>query len=302
MKYVFFKMDFPNGAHFGNGFLNDTNEFVHADQIFSGMFIEALKCDKQQELLDGVKNGQIVLSDAFPYKEDTFFLPKPMLKIDHEESTDSSISKKWFKNLKYIPADQLQDFISGNMRPGSVKTDFGKVDRRVNVNVRTGSDPEPYHVGVYHFYPKCGLYIIVGVKDESQENLVEELLSSLSFSGIGGGKSRGLGRFEVRKAVHTEELEELLEKQSDKNMLLSGALPTEDEMDNALIDASYLLEKRSGFVASSDYAEEQQKKKDLYVFVAGSCFVHSFSGAVYDVSNGGRHPVYRYAKGMFIGL
>ena len=69
-------------------------------------------------------------------------------------------------------------------------------------------------------------------------------------------------------------------------MLLSVALPADDELENALENASYLLEKRSGFVASSDYAEEWRKKKDLYVFTAGSCFVNCFAGDIYDVSEG----------------
>ena len=53
---------------------------------------------------------------------------------------------------------------------------------------------------------------------------------------------------------------------------------------------------------ADQYAEEQRKKKTLYVFDAGSCFENSFEGAVYDVSNGGNHPVYRYAIPMFAGL
>ena len=56
------------------------------------------------------------------------------------------------------------------------------------------------------------------------------------------------------------------------------------------------------FVASSDYAEEWRKKKDLYVFTAGSCFVNCFAGDIYDVSEGGKHPVYRYAKPIFMGV
>lgn len=85
-------------------------------------------------------------------------------------------------------------------------------------------------------------------------------------------------------------------------MLLSVALPADDELENALENASYLLEKRSGFVASSDYAEEWRKKRDLYVFTAGSCFVNCFAGDIYDVSEGGKHPVYRYAKPIFMGV
>ena len=99
-----------------------------------------------------------------------------------------------------------------------------------------------------------------------------------------------------------EQLLECLQKKSDRYMLLSVALPADEELENAMENASYLLEKRSGFVASSDYAEEWRKKRDLYVFTAGSCFVNCFAGDIYDVSEGGKHPVYRYAKPIFMGV
>ena len=68
----------------------------------------------------------------------------------------------------------------------------------------------------------------------------------------------------------------------------------------ALEQAHYLLVKRSGFVASETYAKEQLRKRDLYVMQAGSCFRTRFEGDVYDVSDGGSHPVYRYAKPLLM--
>lgn len=37
-------------------------------------------------------------------------------------------------------------------------------------------------------------------------------------------------------------------------------------------------------------------------FSAGSTFTKDFLGDVYDVSNNGRHSVYRYAKPMLMGV
>lgn len=76
----------------------------------------------------------------------------------------------------------------------------------------------------------------------------------------------------------------------------------DQELEQALEGAAYLLEKRSGFVASSSYVPEWRKKKDLYVFSPGSCFVNRFAGDIYDVSDGGRHAVYRYARHYFGGV
>ena len=87
-----------------------------------------------------------------------------------------------------------------------------------------------------------------------------------------------------------------------RTMLLSGALPQDQELDAVLEKASYGLEKRSGFVSSENYADEQQKKNDLYLLKAGSCFETQFEGDIYDVGCGGSHPVYRYAKALFVGV
>ena len=44
------------------------------------------------------------------------------------------------------------------------------------------------------------------------------------------------------------------------------------------------------------------KKKELYSFKAGSCFSHKFDGHIFDLSEGGNHPVYRYAKPLMMGV
>ena len=83
-------------------------------------------------------------------------------------------------------------------------------------------------------------------------------------------------------------------------MTLSLSLPDEEELESVLEFARYKLVKRSGFVASTNYADEFQRKKDFYLFEAGSCFKKMFKGNIYDVSAYGNHPVYRYAKGFFL--
>ena len=96
------------------------------------------------------------------------------------------------------------------------------------------------------------------------------------------------------------QLEERLTKDKGTFMTLSVSLPTEQEIDKVLEQASYTLEKRSGFVDSTEYAQQQLRKKDLYVFKAGACVSTKYEGAVYDVAAGGRHAVYRYAKPLFM--
>ena len=131
---------------------------------------------------------------------------------------------------------------------------------------------------------------------------METLLEALSYTGIGGKKSSGMGKFVLKYGKMPDDYIKYMGKKSDKNILLSVALPKEEELSVVLEGASYQLEKRTGFVASTGYADEWRKKKELYVFSAGSCFEKSFAGDIYDVSDGGNHPVYRYAKALFMGV
>lgn len=302
MKYSIYQLEFPAGVHFGNGMLNDSDYTFRSDMLFSALYIEALKLDKADCLYDAVKSGELLISDAFPYVDGHYMIPKPMLYVEPADRGNSEEKKK-YKKLKYLPAECLDAFLKGRLDIGeNPMAHYGVFDKQVMTAVRKDGDAQPYHVGTYYYYEGNGLYVIAAYKDKRILSLLEELLNALSYVGIGGKKSGGLGKFVYRRGDNTEILMTALTKESKRKMLLSSALPTEDEMECALEGASYLLEKRSGFIASDTYAEELRKKKDLYVFASGSCFVNDFHGDIYDVSDGGNHPVYRYAKPMFMGV
>mgnify|MGYP003088169845 CR=1 FL=1 len=171
---------------------------------------------------------------------------------------------------------------------------------RTSAAVRGKVDTEPYHVGVYQFNAGNGLYIILGYENENVLNLAESLLECLSYSGIGGRRSSGLGRFEFYNMKVDKSFEDRLTRTGKEYMTLSVSLPEDDELEMVLNEANYKLIKRSGFVSSYTYSDEYLRKKDLYVLDSGACVINKYKGSVYDVSVSGRHPVYRYAKPMFL--
>ena len=144
--------------------------------------------------------------------------------------------------------------------------------------------------------------MIIGTDDREAELLADDLFLALSAAGIGGKRTEGLGRFDLENRKPSAALLEGLNKTSGTKMLLSAALPREEEMEQVLDQASYRLIQRSGYVFSETYAPEQRRKKTLYMMEAGSCFRNGFRGDVYDVSRGGTHPVYRYGKPLFFAL
>lgn len=300
MKYSVYKLEFSTGVHFGEGMLNNSACSFQADTLFSALYIEALNIGKADVFLEAVKKGDLLLSDAFPYVGSEYLIPKPMLYVEGKEK-GNSIEKKRYKKLKYLPVESLESYLSGESLPKD-EWKIGALQRNVMAAVRQEGDTLPFYVGTYYFYEGNGLYVIAAFKEEEQRELLEELLEALTYAGIGGKKASGLGKFEVFPGKSADALIWHLQKKSDMKILMSTALPREEELEQALDGSSYLLNKRSGFVASSEYAEELQRKSDLYAFAAGSCFKHEFSGDVYDVSRNGRHPVYRYAKALFMGV
>lgn len=302
MQYSIYKLEFQTGVHFGTGILNESAYTFQADQLFSALYIEALKMNCEKELFDCVKSGKLLFSDAFPYLGQQYMIPKPMLYVEPKVKGISEQKKK-YKKIQFIPVEQLEDFLDGTMDlDGEIFKGYGTYMQQSMVNVRNNEETLPYRVGTFYFSENCGLYIIVAYESETEKTLAENLLEGLSYTGIGGKKSVGLGKFNLLRGKMSKCMQEHLERDSNKKILLSVALPRDEELECALNGASYQLSKRSGFVASSDYADEWRKKKELFVFVSGSCFEQLFEGDVYDVSDGGSHPVYRYAKSLFMGV
>ena len=305
MNFKVYKMYFPNGIHLGKKTIEDSEFTFCADTFFSALCQEAVK-DSEERLLklyESVQAGNLLFSDAFPYIGETYYIPKPMLKITKETDGNSKL-KKAFKKLSYIPVDLLDEYLNGTMDVEQEQKRFanqlGNAYSKVSASIRGEEKTVPYRIGVYQFSEESGLYIVIGYNDIEDLEMVEELLTGLSYAGIGGKRSSGLGRFELYPGKMKSEFLQRLMTGGKRYMTLSVSLPQDHELEQAMQNARYLLNKRSGFIASDTYEKEYLRKKDLYVFQAGSCFEHRFEGMVYDVSNEGKHPVYRYAKPMFL--
>lgn len=305
MDYRIFKLSFPAGVHFGSGSLESCEMQFCADSLFSAMCMEAVSEGQERldQLINTVQKGELILSDLLPYQGDELYLPKPFLKFDNPDSSFDVSNRKRLKNLKYIPLSHLQDFVDGRMDVSKTQNPvFSVKEIKVSAAVRGQEETLPYRVGILRFLEDCGLYLIIGYTSTEIADLVEHLVTLLSYSGIGGKRASGLGRFRFKVCDVPEELSGRLTDEHQIYMTVSVSLPGDEEFDDAIPSARYSLIRRSGFVSSSVYAPEFRKKRDLYAFQAGACFEKKFKGVVADVSDGGTHPVYRYAKPMFVGV
>ena len=306
MEFVGYKLSFPAGIHIGNGTLEDNEKTFDAMHLFSALCIEAVRRDKDdlERLLEHAQRGEILFSDALPYIQNSLYIPKPMTRMELKEKGDST-EKKAFKSLEYIPIDSVGEYLTGKMDATKermiFKNGFCRLEVRTLASISKEAETVPYRVGVCTFPEGSGLYLLVGYESEEILSFVKSLLESVSYSGIGGKKSSGFGRFSLREFAIPAPLERRLKNtDAERYMSLSVCLPKDDEMDRVMAGAQYRLKKRGGFVASSEYADAFLRKKDLFLFQAGSCFHKRFSGDIVDVSVGGKHPVYRYAKPLLM--
>jgi CRISPR-associated protein Csm4 len=308
MNYSIFKLAFTTALHAGGKILTDSGYNLYADTIFSALCHEALKIKREdgiEELVRLAREDRLIISDALPYIIDTYFIPNPILLSD--SIAEKEQVNKPFKKLQYIPLTSLGEFIKGEIDADkAVKAfeGFGKSYLRVGVNIRsreTGGDPEPYHVGGFTFAEDAGLYIIAG--EEGVSGIVENYFEALSFAGIGGKRSAGMGKFNCDKITDIADFIPYLGfKEGRGNITLSVCMAKDDELSTATDGAYYRIQRRSGFVSSLDYAETPRKRADFYAFSTGSSFKNRFGGDVFDLSGGGRHSVYRYAKPFFFGV
>lgn len=304
MDYSIYKLRFKGSVHFGNGSLSSSNNTFMADTLFSSLCVEAIKRDskKLEELYGYVNDGKLLFSDAFPYNESDLFLPKPLLLNKVCNSKD----KKKLKKLEYIPVRYFDEYLlnQGNYYDEimSSYSKIGKYESREMVQVKNDDNAEPYYIGTYRFFSRSGLYLIVGCESIEAKECFDNLFRSLSYTGIGGKRSIGMGVFDYSVEHIDQILELMLSRKRDYYMSLSVSMPKESDRELVFDDAIYSLIRRSGFVFSDTYASNESRKKDFYSFAAGSCFKKTFDGDIYDVSDYGSHPVYQYAKPLLIGV
>lgn len=304
MNSVIIKIKFNTPVHFGKRRLVDSEMTLHSDTLFSALFIEALSLEIDTDFL----LNDLIITDTFPFVDEIYYLPKPLISVENKHVDDDY---KVFKKLKYIPHDQYFDYVKGNIDSHTATElienfKFGQntVQTKVslvNIDEKGDGDSDPYSVGTYTFTDNAGLYFIARGSDESLEQLAV-LMDSLQYSGLGGKRFSGLGRFtyEINENIPMFDYED---DQVNEYILLSTSMATYEELQTINAEHSrFTLVKRSGFVQSDNFEQQLVKKRDFYSFNAGSVFISPFKGMIFEVGENGKHPVYRYAKSFWLGV
>ena len=261
----------------------------------------------------------------FKEKEDRttdFYLPKPFINIERKViKTETTVDRKKVKAINFIPADKLNEYFSflekGTKFP-EIDDNFGKrqlyTKNKVSLN---GEDTKLYNIEVFKFNKNSGLYFIVKLpEDDKWQEIFENILESLSLTGIGGKKNSGFGQFISEDPMFFDGTDfDAIESESDafinralftkskKFLLLSSYSPKIEEIKKIKeSDNCYQLIKRSGFVNSSSYSEQAEKRKQVYMLSSGSVLNFKPEGKILDLSLHGNHSIYRMGKPIVLGV
>lgn len=297
MTYKMYIMNFHT-AHFGAGTLDSSKMTFAADRLFSALAIEAKKMGKMEEFVSSAGQDDFVLTDSFPYQSGPF-LPKPIgfPKFEQPDLTtdvkEVRRQAKMAKKLQFIPLDKFDSYVNGTL--------FEDAEHAVT-DIVTKNQPHVdgnlFQVSSVRFRDESCLYVIA-----KESELLNELMTSLQYTGIGGKRSSGYGQFDLTILDLPDSFKNRLTKaRQGPVMTLTTSLPVEKELEYAMETASYLLSKSSGFAFSTE-TNENYRKQDLYKFASGSTFSETFTGQIVDVRPlDFPHEVLNYAKPLFFKM
>lgn len=289
--------------------------------------VSAQSYDTLEKFVNLAKNGRLKLSDLFPYHSDdkgntSFYLPRP--KIDFNTSIDTDdlkktrsrlMNEKFLSKEKFFKITELKKIIemlaTGKNRIRGEIVEFAESSVTTKVNCRNGVSM-PYFISSHTFKEGNGLYGIIelDISDIAEKevilNQLQNFIELLGYSGIGGKRSSGYGKFEllddildVAEGDFYEDIAELNKmltaEKAPMYMSVSVLHPLESELGDVK-KGWYSIKKRSGF-------SDNIKRNDIYMIEAGSCFQKKIIGNIIDISDKRiNHPVYKYGAGMYVGL
>jgi len=316
-----YKMKFHAPLHIGARGVGyeETEDMIHSDTLFSalmtlwGHFYE-------DDIEAFCHNPPFIISSAFPFKDDTYFFPFPMVRIGKDEKTDNR-GKKRLKRVRYVSQELLETILNGNgdsldfdeketfqhgkfwckwdssTSPDNRAAYLERELPRVNVDRNTNASDIFYFSEIF-FAEDAGLFFLARFREREIKTKFETILRFLGDEGIGGDKRTGKGLF----SLHVRDKFNISSpKRSDGFMTLSLYHPEETEFTGGVFqNASYKLITREGWLHTPGAMTLRRKKvrmaqegsifnlvgKDLY----GTC------PCVLDRADelGLNHNIYRY--------
>ena len=212
MNYFLLKLAFDTAVHFGGSDSAVGSQSsaltLRADTIFSALCHTALEVYGEpalEELLVSADADALRISDAMPWRGNSFYLPKPIA-ASTSPAELSTVERKAVKKLAWIPASKF-DRYTASLHSGTYPLDeldqsFGQAYEQTKASVTDGADAKPYFVGLYRLHAGCGLYVLCACEGNDQLKMLKELFTLLGLSGIGDRTSAVTASYNGTKEIH----------------------------------------------------------------------------------------------------
>ena len=328
------KLRFTGPLHLSRGQSDEydhAESVLHSDALKSALFVAVNTISGNDAAETFMK--ECILSSAFPFDKETFYFPKPMMRMPFQfkelngAANESKLSKK-LKKIEYISTGLFEKIVKADKEkeefPLSWVSADGKflsqdhsdekvmthaVQQRVNIDADRTEDPKPYYVDRLYFKESAGLYFLADM-DEQMAKTVFSALKLLGDSGIGTDRNVGMGHFdfEQKRDVDTYSFPKV--SNPNASMLLSLFLPEKEELDKEWLNRSYyLLMKRGGYISSDAKQEFLSFRKNMvYMFKEGSVLAttETLKGKIADLNPGNirglDHKIHRDGQAFVIPI
>lgn len=322
--YTLIKLKNMTPLHIGTGKENYdfSSSDLHSDTLSAAL--AAMKMQKQSNADTKAFMESFIISSAYPFIGNHYFLPKPQGKVNIQVTdAEEYVSRKKLKRIKYIEINLWNDLIAGkelHVQTAQIKGSFllenlsekdfdipykSQVNQRVTVPRDLDKDAEPFFFEWTYFQENAGLFCLLDVADKEKEDILD-LFKQLGEVGLGTDKNIGGGKFEIEVAQLS--ISEV--NTANAIMLLSLFIPTEEELPRLnLPNSRYELLQRGGYIAGSqDVMFRHLRKKSVYMFNIGSVFSTTIPirGRVIDLRPDWQdkqlHPVFRSGKPFVVPI
>lgn len=334
MKAIILKSKSYSMFRLGSGSLEETDNIIHSDTLFSAIInIYSKIYDDTENFIELFQKGSIKISSAFPMlkseNKNIFFLPKP------EFSYSADDNFKTAKKVKFISSElvknnleqfcfsenatiigsafavskseiesktEIDSFITEIVTP---KTKVHYAIQEDNFYHETDIQLIPVSINNKKYYPNFYFLYELNCKKKEYSRFFT-CLRILADEGIGGERSTGKGHFEK---IIKENIEFESNGNSEKQLLLSLFNPKNQDEFNAV--EQYEIIVRGGgsisFDSENEDEEEQIKpyrKKQVRMFAEGAIFNKNVEGRLVDVSPDKKdeHKYFRNGKSFTIPI
>jgi CRISPR-associated protein Csm4 len=319
MSVWYVRLFFVDRVHFGSlgvG-LESVDEILHSDSLYSALchaWSARFGASNLTALLDRfLHDPPFLFSSAFPFLDDTFFLPKPLTPPPGFEQMEMRREHETrVKEAEYLTREHFSAWIHD--RPFSFE-ELEQASQRVQCAShktliprvalgRENNRSEIFHVAILRFARNAGLYFLLRLADETLLPQLRAALALLGEMGLGGERAYGLGRFTVHIERADSTWDFLEAGEGSRVLTLALFCPPESDLDLVDETCSYGLIERKGWI-HSPFTYRQLKRKTVVMFTAGSVFSRPLQGQVLDVTPAAwdvasSHPIYRFGLPFFV--